>query len=244
MRFAHLAPFVPLAALLSLAGCAAFGDGDSSSSSSSTTSSSPASTSSNSSSERRASSADSSRDDKSSSSSSRDGRSTTSSSTGSDAGKGDLVTQLNEATRELAVLRAANAKLRAEKSSAPAPAPASSASSSSSAPRATTTPADDKLNQTLRSYTQFRQELTAIVADIEKLRSDNATLSSQLKEASTKAQQASSAAAKLEKDLATERAARGDAEKTIASLREQLRAVAKAVKEAGVPLDPAARSGK
>lgn len=153
------------------------------------------------------------------------------------------MTQLNEATRELATLRAANAKLRAEKSSAPAPAPAASSSSSSST-ASRSTPADDKLNQTLRSYAQFRQELAAIVADIEKLRSDNATLSSQLKEASTKAQQASSAAAKFEKDLAAERAARVDAEKTIISLREQLRAVAKAVKEAGVPLDPAARSGR
>jgi chromosome segregation ATPase len=148
------------------------------------------------------------------------------------------VAQLNEASRELASLRAANAKLRAEKSSAPAPAPTTSSSSSRS------TPADDRLNQTLRSYAQFRQELTAIVADLEKLRSDNATLSSQLKEASTKAQQASSVATKLERELSAERDARVDAEKTIASLREQLRAVAKAVKEAGVPLDPAARSGR
>ena len=239
MRFAHLTPILPLAAVLSLAGCAAFGDGDSSASSSSSPSSSSASTSSSSAPERRTSSADSSRDDKSSGASSRDNRSPS----GSDAGKGDLVTQLNEATRELATLRAANAKLRAEKNSAAAPAPASSSASSSSS-ASKSTPADDKLNQTLRSYPQFRQELTAIVADIEKLRSDNATLSSQLKDASTKAQQASAAAAKFEKDLAAERAARVDAEKTIASLREQLRAVAKAVKEAGVPLDPAARSGR
>jgi chromosome segregation ATPase len=240
MRLAHLTPIIPLAALLTLAGCSTFSsDSDSSSSSNSGSSSSSASTStsSNSSSERRAS--DSSRDDKSTSPSSRDSRSA-STTTGGDAGKGDLVAQLNEASRELASLRAANAKLRAEKSSAPAPAPTMSSSSSASR----STPADDRLNQTLRSYSQFRQELTGIIADIEKLRSDNATLSSQLKEASTKAQQASSAAAKLEKELTAERDARVDAEKTIASLREQLRAVAKAVKEAGVPLDPAARSGR
>src|SRR5205823_6379016 len=107
-----------------------------------------------SSSERRSSPASesASRDERSSTSAARDTRTA---STGSDASKSDLVTQLNEASRELAALRAANAKLRAERSNAPS---TTAASSMTAAPAARSTPADDKLNQTLRSYTQFKQE--------------------------------------------------------------------------------------
>jgi len=73
-----------------------------------------------------------------------------------------------------------------------------------------------------------------MVADLEKLRAENASLSSQLKEATAKSQQGTGAFAKLEKEVQTEHDARVEAERTIANLREQLRAVARAVKDAGV----------
>jgi chromosome segregation ATPase len=230
MRFAHLPATITSIALLTLSGCAAFsGDSDTSSSPPVATS---AEKSTSSSSERRTSASEStSRDERSTATPTRDSRSTSSSG---EPGKTDLVSQLNDASRELAALRAANAKLRAERTS-------TSAATTTSAPTARPTPADEKLNQALRSYNQFRQEITTLVADLEKLRAENASLSSQLKEAVAKSQQGSGTFAKLEREVQAERDARLEAERTIASLREQLRAVARAVKEAGV--DPA-RSGR
>lgn len=172
------------------------------------------------------------RDDGSSASTIREARS---GSAGADSG--DLVTQLNEASRELAILRATNAKLRAQKQSG-----GSSNVSAASSPRST--PADEKLSQ-LRSYTQFKQELATIVGDVDKLRAENAALAAQTKEAAAKAQQATAALAKAEKELEAEHDARLEAERTAASLRDQLRAVARAVKAADVSLDErSARSGR
>lgn len=154
---------------------------------------------------------------------------------GTETGRAELVAQLNEVTRELATLRATNAKLRAERE---AP------SSSSSTFRARAEPADDKLNSTLRSYTQFKQELSGIVADMEKLRADNASLNTQVKELKAKSDNnAAASVARLERELQAERAARAEAERTATSLRDQLRAVARAVNAAGVAPESGSRSG-
>lgn len=136
-----------------------------------------------------------------------------------DAGRAELVSQLNEVTRELAALRVANAKLKAGASS--------SAGGSSG---------DEKLDATLRSYTQFKRELAAVVAETEKLRAENAALTVQVKELKAKSNQNSAAVvARLEKELQAERAARAEAERTATALRDQLRAVARAVNAAAVP---------
>lgn len=227
-----LAPFIPF---LVLVGCASLPEGEGAAAREETTSSSEGRTaaiSAESSSagrdtERRAAGDSIRRDDREPAPVSRDSR------PGAEAGRSELVAQLNEASRELAVLRAANAKLKAERSTPP-----STTSSSSSSARAE--PVDDKLNATLRSYTQFRQELTAFVAEIDKLRAENASLHSQLKEVAAKSQGATGSLARLERELKAEREARAEADRMVASLRDQLRAVARALSSAGVTVDPGA----
>jgi chromosome segregation ATPase len=149
------------------------------------------------------------------------------------------VEQLNDATRELATLRAANAKLRAERSQ---PASASAASSITSRSDATRSdPADEKLAASMKSYSQFRQEMLGLLADIERMRRENAGLNSDLKAALAQADQARNAMNRLEADLRAERKSRAEAEHTAAQLREQLRSIGKALTSAG--LNPEKFSG-
>jgi nucleoid-associated protein YgaU len=135
-----------------------------------------------------------------------------------------LIAQLNEATREIATLRATNAKLKA------APAPASAREPD---------PADAKLAASLKSYAQFKQELTGFFADVDKLRAENASLNAKLKDVASGSQDFKATLAKLEGDLKSEKTARVQAEQTAAKLREQLRAVAAAVSAPGLSLDKA-----
>ena len=142
-----------------------------------------------------------------------------------------LITQLNDATREIATLRASNAKLKA--AGAPSASPAASASARES------DPADAKLAARFRSYAQFKQELAGFFADIDKLRTENAALNAKLKDVASGSQDFKATLAKLESELKSEKAARVQAEQTTAKLREQLRAVAAVVTTAGLALDKA-----
>lgn len=144
-----------------------------------------------------------------------------------------LVTQLNEATREIATLRASNAKLKAAAAKPPAPVVIREPD-----------PADVKLAASFRSYAQFKEELTGFFADLDKVRAENATLSAELKEASASSKEAKEALAKLESELRYEKDARNDAEQTITKLRDQLRAVADAVAAAGLSFDRAPSGGE
>jgi len=148
-----------------------------------------------------------------------------------------LITQLNDATREIATLRASNAKLKAA-GAAPAPA-ATPAPASVREPD----PADAKLAASFRSYAQFKQELAGFFADIDKLRTENAALNAKLKEVASGSQDFKATLAKLESELKSEKAARAQAEQTAAKLREQLRVVAAAVSTAGLALDKAPADG-
>ena len=151
--------------------------------------------------------------------------------TGSNADNAKLVEQLNEASRELAMLRAANAKLKAEKG-----APASSGSTSS-ASTAKPEPADEKLTASLKSFTLFKQELTTLFAEMERMRKEHAGLNSSLKAAVEKADQARAAMARLEADLRAEKKSRADAEQVATQLRDQLRTIARALSSAGLSVE-------
>lgn len=146
-----------------------------------------------------------------------------------------LIAQLNDATREIAALRASNAKLKAM-AAAPA-APAAPAATAAPARERAADPADEKLAASFKSYTQFKQDLASVFADLERLRADNAALGARLKDAAAGTQEAKATLAKLEGDLKAEKAARAQAEQTAAKLRDQLRAVAAAVVAAGLSLD-------
>jgi chromosome segregation ATPase len=134
---------------------------------------------------------------------------------------------LGEATRELATLRAANAKMRAERASPPKPAAASFKPD----------PTDEKLSSSLKSYVSFKEEVANIFSEIDRVKQENAGLSSSLKAAVEQADQARATMARLEKEMRAEQRSRQEAEKTVAELREQLRAVARAVSAAGLSVD-------
>ncbi len=139
-----------------------------------------------------------------------------------------LVAQLNDATRELATLRASNAKLKSAAAHPAAPAVVREPE-----------PTDAKLTASLHSYMQFKQELAGFFSDLDRLRADNTALSAELKDATAGAKEAKAALAKLESELQFEKDARVQAEQTITKLREQLRAVADAVAAAGLSFDRA-----
>lgn len=140
-----------------------------------------------------------------------------------------LAEQLRDATRELATLRASNAKLRTAAAKPVAPVVMREPE-----------PVDAKLTASLRSYVQFKQELAGFFADLEKLRTENGTLSAELKDVAAGSKEAKAELAKLEGELRFEKEARAQAEQTITKLREQLRAVADAVTAAGLSFDRAA----
>src|SRR5437763_1426882 len=79
------------------------------------------------------------------------------SSVGASGDTAKLVEQLNDASRELATLRAQNAKLRAAQPAAGSTSTASTASVASTK----VDPADEKLAASLKSYAQFKQEMVA-----------------------------------------------------------------------------------
>jgi uncharacterized coiled-coil DUF342 family protein len=138
-----------------------------------------------------------------------------------------LVEQLNESARELATLRTANAKLQSKQS------PASPVSSAV----AKADPLEEKMAASLKSYASFKQEMLAVLTEIERSRQENAGLSSNLRAAVDQAEQARASVARLEKDLRAEQKVRAEAEKLVGELREQLRAVARALSAAGLSVD-------
>jgi phage tail protein X len=139
-----------------------------------------------------------------------------------------IVEQLNDATRELATLRANNAKLKA-------------ASAKPAAPKVVVEPepADARLTASFKSYIQFKQELAGFFGDLDKLRADNVAMNAELKEVAAGSAEARASVAKLEAQLRAEKETRAQAEATVAKLREQLRAVADAVAAAGLSFDQA-----
>ncbi len=163
-------------------------------------------------------------------------RSTASASTRESSGSGaesaNLVAQLNEASRELATLRAANARLRAERDR---PAPVSSSRATEPALKAD--PMEEKIAASLKSYSALKQELAGFLAEIERGRAENAAASAKLKDAVSRSDESRTAIAKLESELRAERRARADAEQAAAKVQEQLRTIARALSAAGLSVD-------
>jgi nucleoid-associated protein YgaU len=150
-------------------------------------------------------------------------RSSASSSGPSDTAK--LVEQLNEAARELATLRTANAKLRTERERPPPPV---------AAPAAKADPADERLAASLKSYAAFKQEMASLLSEIERSRKGSAELGADLKAATEQVRQARAALARAEDDVRVEKRLRLEAEANAGQLREQLRTIARAMADAGL----------
>ncbi len=133
------------------------------------------------------------------------------------------------------MLRATNAKLRAERAQ---PAATTTTTTTGSTPAAAKIdPAEEKLAASMKSYGAFKQEMATIFAETDRVRQENAGLASNLKSAVEQADKARAGMARMEDDLRAERKSRGELEKTVAQLREQLRAVARAVSAAGLSVE-------
>lgn len=140
----------------------------------------------------------------------------------------ELVVQLNEASRELGALRVSNAKLRAERNRAAAPRVETVVK-----PEAN----DEKLSAGVRSFAQFKQELAGFLDETEKLRTENAALNTQLGTLAAQIREAQAQLDPLRAEASTQREARERAEQAADKLREQLRAIAKALAASGLSLD-------
>lgn len=140
----------------------------------------------------------------------------------------ELVVQLNEASRELGALRVSNAKLKAERSRAAAPRVETVVK-----PEAN----DEKLSAGVRSFAQFKQELAGFLDETEKLRTENAALNAQLGTLTAQVREAQAQLEPLRAEVSTQRESRERAEQAADKLREQLRAIAKALAASGLSLD-------
>ncbi len=148
---------------------------------------------------------------------------------GTSADMAKLVDQLNEAARELATLRTANAKLRAERERT-RPVPAAE-------PVVKADPSEERLAASLKSYTQFKQEMTSLITEMEKLKKASAEMSADTKAAAEQARQARAAMARVEEDARVEKRLRLEAEANAGQLREQLQTIARAMTNAGLSAD-------
>ena len=116
----------------------------------------------------------------------------------------DLAARLTETSRELATLRAANAKLEVG---------------------GVNSATQSKLAASLRETTQLEEENIRLRAELDRARGENVTLAEQLKTSTAQNQQAQSALAQLNLDLLAEKQARARAEQAAAAIRTQLSAV-------------------
>lgn len=152
----------------------------------------------------------------------------------SDSDQAKLVADLNEASRELASLRAAYARLKAEKGATEPAAPSRSAAASSAAK---SDPTDEKIAAALKSYTTLKQELASIVTELERAKAERADAAAKLKDVSSRTDDSRATIARLERELKAEKEARLQAERSAAKVQEQLRTVAKALANAGLSVD-------
>ncbi len=153
------------------------------------------------------------------------------------SGAADPVAQLTEVSRELAALRVANAKLKSERDRALQAGSNARAAEPAARAEARVDPADEKIAEILKSYGNFKQELAAYVAGIEKAKQENAAANAKVKDAAARADEAKADVARLERDLRAERRARAEAETTVKKLQEQLGVIAQALEKAGLSVD-------
>jgi len=143
----------------------------------------------------------------------------------------ELSGKLEDATRELATLRANYARLQSERDRLQA---ASGRGDSAATIAALEQVADlktklgdteDKLAAALRHFTELQDENARLRREINQTRDENAKLAASLTQATARAEQSESAFAQLNTDLLAEKDARARAEQIAVSLRNQLQIV-------------------
>jgi nucleoid-associated protein YgaU len=133
---------------------------------------------------------------------------------GASATGAEAAARLNEASRELATLRAAYAKLQGERTSSlltadPAPLRA----------------LEDKLAASLRQVTQLQEENSRLRAEVERTRGENTALTSQLTAVTSRHEESRQALEMLNSELLAQKQARAQAEQAATAARTQLSAV-------------------
>jgi hypothetical protein len=143
----------------------------------------------------------------------------------------ELARKLEDATRELATLRANYARLQSERDRLQA---GSGRGDSAATIAALEQVADlktklgdteDKLAAALRNFTELQDENARLRREINQTRGENAKLAASLTQATARAEQSESAFAQLNTDLLAEKDARARAEQIAVSLRNQLQIV-------------------
>lgn len=144
-----------------------------------------------------------------------------------------LVAELNETTRQLAALRNDYARLQAERASL---ATHAAHGADVSAQAASTTENSDqladlktrlgdtenKLAAALRTYTQLEQENTQLHTEVDKVHEENSALATQVKDATTRNQEAQAALAQLNSELLAQKEAQARTRQEAENLRTQL----------------------
>ncbi len=144
---------------------------------------------------------------------------------GASANSTELARNLRETGAELATLRAAYAKLQAERSG------------SDPASREKLGELENKLAASLRDYTALQAENNRLRGDLDRSRSENTELAGRLQTVSAQNEQTQQAYAQLNRDFLALKDARAKAEQAAEGLRAQLAAVASSAPS------PAAGSG-
>ena len=124
----------------------------------------------------------------------------------------EIVSRLNETTRELAALRATYAKLNEAKSP-------------SAAATAKAGELEEKLAVSLRNYTRLQEENARLRSEVDRTRVENTALTAQVKTAAAQTELAQSALAQLNTELLAQKEARARAEQQAAANAAQLTAV-------------------
>ena len=132
----------------------------------------------------------------------------------------ELAARLNEATRELATLRASYAKLQASRASPPA-----AAAATDPAVQDKLTDLENQLAASLHNYTQLQEENVRLRGEVDQTRTENTTLAAQVKTIAAKNEETQAALAQLNTELLAQKDARARAEQQTAAVRAQLSAV-------------------
>jgi nucleoid-associated protein YgaU len=135
----------------------------------------------------------------------------------SGGGSPDLVARLNDATRELATLRASSAKLQAQHT-APVTSPPAQPLIVPAAP-------DEALAAAQRDVVQLKDENVRLRTELEQTHGVNAGLTEQLKRAAAASEEAQTALTQLNQELLAQKQARARAEQATEAAFAQLRAV-------------------
>jgi LysM repeat protein len=125
----------------------------------------------------------------------------------------DLVTRLNETTKQLAALRLSYERLQAERASSP-----TTAGDTSAKLRET----EERLATSLRAYTSLQDETARLRTQVDKVQLENASLSAKVRDLTAQNLQAQAALANLNVELIAQRESRNRAEQASDTLRSQL----------------------